>query len=536
MAGVTMQPKSMRCAIYARISPMPEGKAGSNFSIQSQLHENREKALREFGCANSAEYIDDKVSGGSLDRPALDQLRDAIALKLYDVVIVYSPDRWTREPEDKMILNREIAKGGARVVYVTVSYEDTAEGGFAEDVQDAVSKYEKRKFKERARRCRRQKSREGYPHACVAPDGYRYEGHEFGKRGEYIIVPDRAKVVRQIYERAAQGGLTTYGLARWLNERKIKTQKGFFWSRQSVWQVVKKTAYYGEMTQNGETIKVPAIIDRGLWDRAHAALDSNKLSRVGRPPRQYLLCGLLWCRRCGKRSTTFPNHGYPAYRCNRVDLATGLRKCLAPMISTRALEVAVWDAVWDTVCDPDLLWEMIEAYYDRAGAKKGKGKDPGVAEILNARRKVAHAEKVLLDPDEPIPYAKAKANLEAARRDLAAVETKRGLAAVVVMPERKDVEAASARFRKMRDGIKSFDARREALCLLVEKILYADREAHIHCRLAAPTSSKCNRHAHDDCNLIAPIPFVISATIPPDLVGNRILKGWETRRRKARAA
>ena len=115
MGLAMMQPK-LRCAIYARVSPKPEGAAGDNFSVASQLHELREKVLREFGCADPDEYVDKKHSGGTLDRPDLDRLRDNIAAKLYDIVAVLSPDRWTREPGDKQILKREIEKGGARLI------------------------------------------------------------------------------------------------------------------------------------------------------------------------------------------------------------------------------------------------------------------------------------------------------------------------------------------------------------------------------------------------------------------------------------
>jgi hypothetical protein len=42
--------RALRCAIYARISPKPDGKVGDNYSIAAQLHEMTEKAERDFGC------------------------------------------------------------------------------------------------------------------------------------------------------------------------------------------------------------------------------------------------------------------------------------------------------------------------------------------------------------------------------------------------------------------------------------------------------------------------------------------------------
>ncbi len=501
----------VRVALYARVSPKPEGAAGDNYSIAAQLTEVRAMALREFGCANPDEYIDKNASGATLERPSLDRLRDNVAQRLYDVIVCYSPDRWERlELVDHLILEKEIRDGGARLAYVSGSYEDTPEGEFARDAQALVSNYERKKFRERSRRCRRQKSREGHPHACKAPDGYVYEGHKKGKRGEYVIVKDRANVVKLIYERTAEG-MTNSEVARWLNAQGIPTQKGFQFARNSVAQILEKEKpYYGEMIQNGETIKVPVIVPKELWDRAHAALARNKIGHIGREPRHYLLSGMLYCARCGKRCGTFPKRGDDAaYRCNNINhVNRSERYCRAPEIRKSILEPLIWNAVWDAVCDPDLLWEMIEAYYDRVAGNSGKPRDPLVAQIDKARRRVDRAERILADPDAPVAYEKAKADLDRARKELAEAET-RGPAPVFVMPKRKDVEAVSAEFRKMRYELEAFQDRRDALKVLVDRVLYADKEAEIHCRLPKPSARKCHRRISDDGILIGAIPFVI---------------------------
>src|SRR5215831_1650576 len=197
MGLITLPPNSaLRCAIYARVSPKPEGAVGDNYSIAAQLHEMKQLALKQYSCGKPVEYIDKDKSGATLDRPELDRLRDHISMKLYDVVIAYSPDRWTRGGKaHTVILDQELKKGGAKLAFVSGNYDDTPEGRLAKDVQDAVSEYEREKFRERSRRCRRQKSRDGHPHSTTAADGWRYEGHKFGKKGEYVLVPERARIM-----------------------------------------------------------------------------------------------------------------------------------------------------------------------------------------------------------------------------------------------------------------------------------------------------------------------------------------------------
>jgi site-specific DNA recombinase len=310
MKGVTMmRPEStraLRCAIYARISPKPEGAVGDNYSIKAQLHEMTELAKRDFGCSNPVQYIDDKVSGATLDRPALDQLRDAMALRMYDVIIAFSPDRLTREPLDGLLLMQEAGKMGAKLAFVSGSYEDSPEGELSFGVQSLVSRYERKKFAERTRRCRKQKAREGFVHSGSAPYGYRYLGHAAKSRGTLEVIEAEANVVRMIFDWTTDGW-TNYRVAMQLNQMGIATQKGGRWYRESVAQVLRKTAYYGEVTgPAGIIIAVPAILSRELWDRAHTALARNKMGRVGRPSRRYLLTGYLWCSLCGKRCRTFP--------------------------------------------------------------------------------------------------------------------------------------------------------------------------------------------------------------------------------------
>jgi site-specific DNA recombinase len=254
-----------RCAAYARFSPKPEGAVGENYSIGSQLDGMKELALREYGCAQPDEYIDRNVSGATLDRPDLERLRDAVAARAYDVVLCYSPDRLSRDVVNSMLLLQEFSNYGAKLVFVSGSYEDSPEGEFSFGVQSLVAQFERKKFAERSRRGRKRKASEGYVHSGSAPYGYRYLGRKVQKRGELEIIREEARVVEQIFQWTARG-MTNYRVAMQLNAGGVTTQKGGRWYRESVAQVLRKTAYYGEVAgPGGITIPVPAIITRTLW-------------------------------------------------------------------------------------------------------------------------------------------------------------------------------------------------------------------------------------------------------------------------------
>jgi hypothetical protein len=110
------------------------------------------------------------------------------------------------------------------------------------------------------------------------------------------------------------------------------------------------------------------------------------------------------------------------------------------------------------------------------------------------------------------------------------------------MPLRKDVAAASEALRAMRAELQTFERRRKAMKLLVQKILYEDGKAEIHCLLPAADEKNRNRRIRDDYSISGPVPFVIECPVATERTAAALSeaahKGWETRRanRKRRAA
>ena len=82
--------KATTCAIYARVSTTDKGQDPEN-----QLFQLREYAARS-GWRISKEYID-HASGKSGERDAFKQLFEDAARRLFDVVVVWALDRFTRQ-------------------------------------------------------------------------------------------------------------------------------------------------------------------------------------------------------------------------------------------------------------------------------------------------------------------------------------------------------------------------------------------------------------------------------------------------------
>ena len=104
----------MRLAIYARVSTEGQEKEQT---IYSQV-----VTLKEYAQKNNhvvcEEYLDEGYSGEMLDRPALDRLRDDVKQKLFDAILVHSPDRLSRKFIYLGLLQEEFKKSGIGIIFL----------------------------------------------------------------------------------------------------------------------------------------------------------------------------------------------------------------------------------------------------------------------------------------------------------------------------------------------------------------------------------------------------------------------------------
>lgn len=87
-----------------------------------------------------------------LIRPALEQLRDRVALARIDRLYFHSPDRLARKYAYQVLLLEEFQRVGVEVVFLNHAMGKTPEDNLLLQVQGMVSEYEREKIIERSRR------------------------------------------------------------------------------------------------------------------------------------------------------------------------------------------------------------------------------------------------------------------------------------------------------------------------------------------------------------------------------------------------
>ncbi|MGB9859122.1 MAG: recombinase family protein, partial [Moorellaceae bacterium] len=133
-----------KAIVYARVSTQDQA-LGFSLATQKELCE---KKARDLG-ATEIEIIEDTYTGTELHRPALDYLRRQVSERQVQLVVVYDPDRLSRDLTDLLLLCREFDGAGVRLEFVNFDWERTPQGMLFLQMRGAFAQFEHALIKER---------------------------------------------------------------------------------------------------------------------------------------------------------------------------------------------------------------------------------------------------------------------------------------------------------------------------------------------------------------------------------------------------
>jgi DNA invertase Pin-like site-specific DNA recombinase len=192
---------SLRVAIYARVSTTTHGQ-----DVGLQLDELRGLAERR-GWDIVGEFIDEGVSGGQQNRPAMDELMAAVRDGQINVVAVWRFDRFARSTAHLLSALEEFRQLGVDFVSVRESVDtSTSMGRMVFTFLAAVAEFERALIQERVKagvdRARRQGKQLGRPRRDIDLDLARMlrgQGHSYRRVAKMMGVP-KSTLVRHLSE------------------------------------------------------------------------------------------------------------------------------------------------------------------------------------------------------------------------------------------------------------------------------------------------------------------------------------------------
>ncbi|MEE1656750.1 recombinase family protein [Microvirga sp. CF3062] len=409
---------SFRCAIYTRVSTdhgleqefnsLDAQREAAEAYIKSQAHEG-------WQCL-PAQYNDGGFSGGSIERPALQQILSDIRSGLIDIVIVYKVDRLTRSLADFAKLVELFDQHDVSFVSVTQAFNTTSSmGRLTLNVLLSFAQFEREVTGERIRDKIAASKKKGLWMGGVVPLGYRvYER-------TLVIHEEHAELVRTLYRSYTACG-SVHELKKQLDTQGCrlpirtdgagKQSGGGLFGQGHLYKILSNPLYIGEIVHKGQRYpgQHEALIDPALWEAVQLRLaEQAQAFKNRRRASDALLLGRLFDDRGNAMSPSYAQKGSIRYRYYTSQALLQGRKAEVgsrPRVPAAELEQVVLDHLRNCplpsgvppLTNPDGKLELmdtrtlIEALLEKVVVSKGKvalsfkseegnGQKPIVAEI-----------------------------------------------------------------------------------------------------------------------------------------------------------
>ena len=315
--------RSVRCAIYTRVST--ESGLDQDFNSLDAQYDAAQAYIRSQAHAGwtlvRTRYDDGGFSGGSTDRPALQQLLADIRAHRVNVIVVYKVDRLTRSLADFAKLVELFDTHGVSFVSVTQQFNTTTSmGRLTLNVLLSFAQFEREVTSERIRDKIGASKRKGLWVGGVVPLGYQ------AKDRKITIVANEAKTVRHIFRRYLHLGSLNFLLTD-LRRSGVKTKLrplsngriigGIAFTRGSLAAFLRNRFYIGEVRYKGEVFpgEQSAILDRALFDAVQSKLDRQRTNHAKtRQQSKSLLMGRIFDDRGNRMTPSYAVKNAVRYR------------------------------------------------------------------------------------------------------------------------------------------------------------------------------------------------------------------------------
>lgn len=288
------RPVGRRCAVYTRKSS-EEGldQAFNSLDAQREACEAFARSQRHEGWTLLPTLYDDGgISGGTMERPALQQLLADIRTGKVDLILVYKVDRLTRSLADFAKIVEVLDAHGASFVSVTQQFNTaTSMGRLTLNMLLSFAQFEREVAGERIRDKIAASKRKGMWMGGNVPLGYQVDDRKL------VVQPEEAERVRHIYRRYLALG-TVQRLGQDLAHDGHLGKSGQPLTRGALFHLLQNRIYRGEIAHKAAVYPGAhdAIVAAELWDAVQAQLAGNRQGDTtgpGRRPTANLLVGLL---------------------------------------------------------------------------------------------------------------------------------------------------------------------------------------------------------------------------------------------------
>lgn len=367
-----------RAVIYARYSA---GSGQTDQSIEGQVRECK-AYIKKNSLQLAGIYADRHITGRTDRRPEFQRMINDAEAGAFDVLVVYTTDRFSRDKYDSAIYKRKLKDCGVQIRYAAENIPEGPEGILLEALMEGWAQYYSEELSRKILRGMHDTALKKKSTGSTVPIGYRV-----GENRQYEIDPDVAPHVVHAFEMFLEGA-SFADISRYFGEHDIRTGRGNLHNGQAIRRLLTSKRYIGEYHWSDVTIDdgMPAIVPEDLFYMVQEKMKKNQRRRP--PSAEYYLSGKLFCGVCESKykgisgtSKTGKKHYY--YKCSN-------KECDVPAIPAREFESYIASEVADALRDPDalnMIAEKLCAYQKEMEQPNPAAEDP--------QKRLAKVEKQL---------------------------------------------------------------------------------------------------------------------------------------------
>ena len=347
----------MNAVIYARYSSDSQREE----SIEGQIRECTDYAVKN-GITIVSSYIDRALSARTADRPEFQRLIADSEKRMFDAVLVWKLDRFSRDRYDSALYKHLLRKNGVKVISAKENISEGPEGIILEAMLEGYAEYYSAELSQKIRRGQQENALKCKSNGGVIPFGYRIDP----KERSFVIDPEEAPIVREIFSRYAAGEPMA-DIVESLNERGVQSHDGKDFRISVMGFMLKNRKYIGEYKYADVIVPggMPAIIDDELFERVQKRMKVNHRAPArAKAKEEYLLTTKLFCGSCGNTMVGESGHSrsgamYQYYKCGGAKRREGCKR--KPLKKNWIEKVAVLLTVQKVLSDDTVIERIADA-------------------------------------------------------------------------------------------------------------------------------------------------------------------------------
>ena len=351
----------MKAVIYARYSSDNQREE----SIEGQLRECTAFAEKN-GITILRHYIDRAFSAKTDNRPEFQNMIKDSAQGLFDIVLVWKLDRFSRNRYDSAHYKAILKKNNVKVVSATEKISDGSEGILMESILEGFAEYYSADLSEKIVRGMTENALK-----CRFNGGGYTIGYVIDEEQHFQIDPLTAPLVLEAFKMYDTGS-TMKEIRDWMNAQGFRNTRGNPIVLNSVEKLLKNRRYIGEYRYRDILVPdgIPQIVPHDLFDRVQEKMENNKKSPAHRKAEdEYILSGKLFCGYCGEpmvgESGTGRNGVHHYYKCTSIKRKK--KNCQKATMKKLWLEELIIQEIKRFLSDPDTETAVIALVMDLQG-------------------------------------------------------------------------------------------------------------------------------------------------------------------------